>query len=462
MKHIHRAATAAALAFVMTLTPFPARAPAADAAIETGAYSADAMKAMLLATAILASTPTDIYRVLLNPIDPTPPASDEETARLEEPPPESSPPAEDLHSDDYYTIQERSKEIAEEVVRISKKYGAYGGVEVAVIAGGEISGTYAYGYAERASRAMTAETPMRVASLSKVVLGMVALSMQEQGIIDIDSDISEYWGGAVRNPYYKDTPITIRHILTHTSSISALGDDASRSGSSIRSRLLGGNAFSRVKPGAISSHIYNNYGFAVLGVTLEVAANETVNSYARRMLFEPLGIDAAFGSGSLINTDNIAVLYRANGAIARSASAQKANVGNTYPGASGTAFAGGLTISASDLAKLIAVLANGGVYNGVRVLSEDSVAQIETSVGYTGAYLQCAPLRYSWGAFGQDAVYWHTGSAYGVFNAVVYNTITRNGVVVLTTGASGAKDPIGIYKICSEITNYTFGLLSAA
>jgi CubicO group peptidase (beta-lactamase class C family) len=363
----------------------------------------------------------------------------------------------DPHSAGYSLIGERSEAIAAEVDRISKKYGTYGGVQVAVVAGGEIAGTFAYGYAQRKGRAMTAETPMRVASLSKVALGMVALSMQDNGILNIDADISEYWGGNVRNPNYRDIPITIRHILTHTSSIAALGDGASTSGSSIRSRLLGGGAFSRTTPGALGSHVYNNYGFATLGVTLEAAANETVNSYAKRMLFEPLGIDAAFGSGGISNTDNLAVLYRNNGSVARGIEAQKANVGNTYPGRSGASFAGGLAISASDLAKLVAVLANDGVYNGVRVLSEASVAQMETSIGYVGVYAQCAPLRYGAGVLGQDRLYWHTGSAYGVYNALSYNPVTKNGVVVLSTGASGAVDAVGIYKICSEISDFVYG-----
>lgn len=38
-----------------------------------------------------------------------------------------------------------------------------------------------------------------------------------------------------------------------------------------------------------------------------------------------------------------------------------------------------------------------------------------------------------------------------------YNPETKNGVVVLTTGASGACDEYGIYSVCGEVTEVLYG-----
>ena len=101
---------------------------------------------------------------------------------------------------------------------ISEKYGAVG-VQVAIVHNGKIVGTYAYGWATLDTDPMTADHKIRAASISKVVIGITTMLLQEDGIIDIDADMGDYWGADVRNGSYPDTPITIRSILTHTSSL---------------------------------------------------------------------------------------------------------------------------------------------------------------------------------------------------------------------------------------------------
>jgi CubicO group peptidase (beta-lactamase class C family) len=343
------------------------------------------------------------------------------------------------------------------VDRIAEKYGAVG-AEVAVIASGFVSDTYVYGSATKGTRLMTADTKIRVASISKVVLGMVAMSLRDDGIIGLDEDISKYWGQTIKNPYCRSIPVTIRSLLSHTSSIKIYSGGANKGWKAIRRQLTSGSCFNPTAPGSVKSWGYNNYGFAVLGVTLEIAAGETVNRIADRELFAPLGINASFGSDD-IDTSTLATLYYHNGTVARSVNQLKRIPGNKYPGQSGLSFAGGLLISASDLAKLVAVLANDGVYEDQQLLTPESVALMEAVYPQAVSeqpFYQGLPLRYQTAIYNQDSLYYHTGSAYGVYNLISYNPQTKNGVVVLTTGASSSKDQYGIYRICGEISDYVY------
>jgi hypothetical protein len=115
-----------------------------------------------------------------------------------------------------------------------------------------------------------------------------------------------------------------------------------------------------------------------------------------------------------------------------------------------------LTISAYDLAKLVAALAGNGAYNGTRILTSESVALMESSQGRTGGFDQCLPLRRQTGIYGEDELYYHTGSNYGAYNLISYNPSSGDGVVVLTSGASGKTDSYGIYAICGEISEYVY------
>lgn len=52
---------------------------------------------------------------------------------------------------------------------------------------------------------------------------------------------------------------------------------------------------------------------------------------------------------------------------------------------------------------------------------------------------------------GQEVLYYHTGSAYGVFSLMTYNPVTQNGAVVITTGASRNLNDHGMYALCYDL-----------
>lgn len=334
------------------------------------------------------------------------------------------------------------------------KYGAIG-VQVAVIENGQVTDTFASGWATKDVEKMTALHKMRVASISKVVIGMEAMRLREQGILDLDAPMGTYWGVSMKNPYYPNDPVTIRSLMNHTSSIIVAGDDVSRSYRAVRSRLSGGSGYRKVRPGSIYGWAYNNYGFSVLGMTLELAANGTMDDLLRRDLLDFMEIDAAFAPGDLRDSSRLVTLAYHGGGVARSVSKQRSLHSASTPGASGSYFAGGLTISAYDLGKLVALLANDGRYEGLQLMKPESVALMETvnEVQLSDGSYQGLSLRYRTNIYGRDRLYYHTGSAYGVYNCMSYDPDTGDGVVVLTVGASATKDGQGIYAVCGEISH---------
>ena len=347
--------------------------------------------------------------------------------------------------------QENHDNIQLLVDKAASKYGAVG-VQAAVVEDGRLTDTYTYGYAVKGKTPMTSEHKIRSASITKVAVGMAAMLLREQGYIDLDQEIGSYWGVKVQNPRYPGNPITFRTLLTHTSSIRAF-DSSSLRYNAVRAQLASPSCFSSKMPGAISSWNYNNYGFAVLGMTLELAAGQYLDTVMRDGLWEIMEIDEAFEGGCVERTDLIANLYQ-NGSLTRTASTQAGYLPGSTPGATGAFFAGGLTISAKDLAKMAALLASDGYYEGLRLMQPGSVELMETrnETKLPDGTYQAIPLRSQDQLYGRDKLYYHTGSAYGVFNLCSYDPAARDGVVVLTVGASGAKDDRNIYAVCSEIS----------
>lgn len=348
-------------------------------------------------------------------------------------------------------------EMQAKIDKIAAKYGA-AGLSVAYVKDGRVVDTYSYGTAQRGVRPMTSNTKIRIASISKVLVGMAAHIAAQDGQFDLDADIGQYLGVNIRTKRTGDV-VTPRSILTHTSSLVVAGEGTPCDIYSVRSRLASASAVRNVVSGNLSNWAYNNYAFSVLGLGVECAEKRTLDEILYEHVYGPLHIDAAFYTGDLENTDMLAEIYRANGAVGLSYRYQAGNVSDGLPGTNGATFAGGAAISAYDLGKIVAMLANDGVYDGVSCLDPAVVSALEQHQDQMvpGGFYQGMPLRYRTWTYGQSELYYHTGSAYGVYNLISYNPNTKAGVVVLTSGASAAKDRYGIYAVCGEISALLYG-----
>lgn len=348
--------------------------------------------------------------------------------------------------------------IQAKVNEIAAKYGAIG-LQAAVLEDGAVTDSFACGWATQKTDPMTADHKMRVASLSKVSVGMAAMILRDRGVVDLDAGIGNYWGFPTGNPHYPNAPVSIRSLLSHTSSIPLYGDDVSRGRSAVESKLRN-NRYNNMRPGSVWSWGYNNYGFAVLGMTLELAGHDYLDNILGKNLWDIMDIDAAFEGGEIRAANQLATIYRHDGSVGRSVETQRNYRRPAAPGSSGSSFAGGLTISANDQAKLLGLLINDGTYQGLRLLSEESVALMETrfdQILSDGTY-QALPLRSQDNIYGRQRLYYHTGSAYGVYNFMSYDPETGDGIVVLSSGASASKDGNGIYAVCGDIARYFYEL----
>ena len=337
------------------------------------------------------------------------------------------------------------------------------GLSVAVIENGQVIDSLVNGYAVENSVKMTADTKIRIASISKMGVALAAARLYDEGLIKPDEDISTYWGAKIRNPHFPDTPITIRDIMCHTSSMTSNDEDYVLGAENTLEQLLSGDVFSWVEPGKQSSYMYNNYAFGVLAVTLELAKNEVLDAYLKETIFKQLEIEASYSTSTLDSKD-LAELYDANWSVTRSVPHMASRPDRQDIGGHIWYYAGNLTISAKDLAKLVTVLINDGRYNNTEILSPRAVAWLEEPQFVTmdvvpPEFTQCQPLRLRSNIYGRDSLYYHTGTAYGVFAIMCYDPKTGDGVVVISTGATTGYDDNSIASVCGSITENILNLL---
>jgi len=324
--------------------------------------------------------------------------------------------------------------------QIATKYNCVG-VSIAVF-DGESRDYYIYQYGYRdliTERRVGVNTKFNVASLSKPVAVVSAMALVDEGKLDLDADISTYLGYAVRNPHFPETVITTRMLMQHTSSMFD-ADAYFRAKNrhlpeTVEELLESGVLFGEYEPG--TQYSYSAFvGYAILGLICEEISGKRFDDFAREVLFDPMGIDAAFNPNNLQDNENIATLYESNHKRFYTVEDQL-DIGDERVSDNDLVSAN-LTISAIDYAKILVMLGNGGMFNDERVLSSVSVQEIYKTDVAGRAYRQGLAMR------SQDYpgvplmnYYWHVGGFRGALTHYSHfiNDNANRGVVILTTGA---------------------------
>ncbi|EZH75737.1 hypothetical protein ATO12_02805 [Aquimarina atlantica] len=80
-----------------------------------------------------------------------------------------------------------------------------------------------FGYADAENKLpYTTKTVQKIASISKLILGVSLMKAQEMKLLHLDDDVNDYLPFILTNPKFSNTSITIRHLATHTSGLKKL------------------------------------------------------------------------------------------------------------------------------------------------------------------------------------------------------------------------------------------------
>lgn len=355
---------------------------------------------------------------------------------------------------------------------------AHGMASLSVLAvrGGQVSYQRQFGMRSvAAGLPATPATMYRIASVSKLVTTLGVMRLVEQGRLDLDADVSGYLGFNLRNPAFPDQPITLRTLLSHTSSLRDAGGYSWAATVALRDQIgkAGAQWDLGQRPG--SYFAYSNLNFGVVGTIMEAVAGERFDLLMQRLVLDPLQLRGGYNPSAMPREQwrNVATLYRkrAIDASERDPSgrwhaqvddfsqrgpAAPAGLESYVPGRNGTLFSptGGLRVSAADLGQIMLMLMDRGRHKGQIFLQPASIAAmfsrqwhydagrpsgdthhgLFTQWGLGVQHFESQPGRGSNLVPGGVAASGHLGEAYGLLSVFAFDFTTRNGVVVLIGG----------------------------
>ena len=338
------------------------------------------------------------------------------------------------------------------------------GMTVAVVKNGAINLQKSFGHANVENKTVyTNQTNQPIGSVSKTFIGVALMKAIEQGHFTLETNINEILPFDIHNPNTPDTPIKVKHLVTHSAGLEdseetydlqyyikegenmllptsqvilafgvevgnghSLGDYLSAVYTP-NGPLYDEDTFLEEGPGKI--YEYSNIGASLAAYLIEVKTGQSFATYVNEHIFKPLDMINTGYDRSQINQDLLATLY----------------ISNAYelPEYSHSSYPDGFVNTSNEaLTKYLLEMIKGANGSGT-LLSKES---------YQILFTRQSPDSMEEGEV--HAVFWdlttngrieHNGGDPGVSTVLSFNPITNSGYIVMcNTSGSGLGEALGV------------------
>lgn len=259
------------------------------------------------------------------------------------------------------------------------------GMSIAVVVGDDI--IYAKGFGARnleKNLPATPDTLYGIASCTKSYTALAIMQLAQEGKIDVNDPVSKYLNFKLGK---KSNPITIHHLLTHTTGIPNLGVDQvlslraegfkeyyipMSSLDDIMTFINGASQEIAAEPGERFGYL--NEGYTFLGLIIEKVSNMNYESYIREKILKPLKMYRSIFTKEDADKDPDVMVghyvtikdWKIEGVKTL-----------PYPFDKYFYAAGGMLSSVMEQANYLRMYMNGGVFEGKRILNANLIEKMQ-------------------------------------------------------------------------------------
>jgi len=299
------------------------------------------------------------------------------------------------------------------------------GVAVGVVADQELVWSQGFGVADIATeRPMTDATRFRMASHSKLFTATAIMQLREEGKLRLDDPVSKYlpWF-EVKSAAADDPPITIEHLLTHSSGLPREAGPHWTTREFPTQDELRDLIPDREAP--FSPEVrwkYSNLAYSIAGMVVEAASGQSWADYLQANIFDPLQMSS---SSVDQETDGLATGYGI-----RTPDAPREIIG--FVDARGMASATGLTSTVADMAKFVSAQFRNGERGGQRILGTASLREMHRVRMLENTWTRGQGIGFSVRRVDGTLYIGHGGGYPGYTTNTTIQLDSKVGVIVLT------------------------------
>ncbi len=340
-------------------------------------------------------------------------------------------------------------------ISVLMRIAGFSSLSACIVKNDQVIWSNGYGYYDRVEKkSATTDTIYVLASVTKTITGTALMQLYDQGLFDLDDDVNLYLPFDLRNPNFPDDPITVRMLLSHTSSLNTnnqlqyywlnFSDDPPFDifpDPFLKEFLVPGGRYyddtvwsTKHRPGEYA--MYANVGFDLISYLVELISGEPFLDYCDTHLFAPLEMYNTSFNLSRLPIEQVAIPYQRiigkyfminelTFIFGNNTPPEKYWRGRFYP-------AGCLYSTVSDLSHFLIAHMNGGIYHGTRILKNETVAlmheiQPDNNIGYGLAWMRTV-VNLRLVASG------HAGDLPGTDTWMLYNQTQDIGIIYFANG----------------------------
>ncbi|MGE0556609.1 MAG: serine hydrolase [Gemmatimonadales bacterium] len=241
-------------------------------------------------------------------------------------------------------------------------------MSIALVRGDSIVWKAAFGYANlRTKTPATTETIYSTGSSFKSVTATAVMQLVEQGKIRLDDPINRYLGDdRVQDRLQSEKPVTFTHILSHWSGLLSGAETEPIWSRKLPKTMEEFTAKLYSIRAPETKWEYNNFAYGTAGLLVQKISGVEYEQYMVENVLKPLGVTTphpVYPSPEMVEV--MSLPYAAGGSLGQPRPVAQVHF-DVYP-------AGDIWLRAEDMARYLGAQLNGGVFNGKRILSEESV-----------------------------------------------------------------------------------------
>jgi len=303
------------------------------------------------------------------------------------------------------------------------------GLALAVVKEGDVVYQQSYGLANVELKApVTTDTVFQIQSITKTFTATAVMMLVEEGKVALDDPVGKYLDGTPET--WK--PITLRHLLSHTSGIK---DFINEPTASLRIDVTEQEVFDATTPRPLNftpgeKYAYSNTNYHLLAMIIRKVTGQSYADFLAERVFRPLGMDH-----TRVQDLSALIPGRAEGYLWR----DDRLVHGQYIAQSILSYGGGGILStATDLAKWDAALRTE------KLLKKSTLEQMFTPATFNDGKKSTYGLGWGVGAYQGHRFVGHSGGHVTGFQSYIRRYLDDGLAVIVLVNQNGEGEPKSI------------------
>ncbi len=308
------------------------------------------------------------------------------------------------------------------------------GLSIGIVHDQDVIWAKGFGYADAARKTpATSQTVYRIASITKTFTATAVMQLRDAGRLRLDDPVATHLPWFTYRDTFPDAPpITIRHLLTHTSGLPREADFPYWTDRQFPTREQLIEAFhgqaSVFAPE--TRYKYSNLALAIAGEVVAAVSGVPYEEYVRRQILEPLGMTSTWVRFEEVDRARLATGYE----IVRADGSQRV-AGPTV--SNGLTPAANLSSTVEDLARFVALQFRDGPTGDRQVVNGSTLREMHRVHWLEPDWDSGRGLGFSVWRQGGRTLVGHGGWVAGYRTQIAFDPRAKIGVIVLTNSDEG-------------------------